>query len=54
MKIDELNLSTRACNTLLRAGINTVEKLKSFSDNELKHVLKSPTVLKEIEQATDR
>lgn len=52
MKIDELNLSTRACNTLLRAGINTVEKLKSFSDNELKHVLKSPTVLKEIEQAT--
>lgn len=30
MYVSELNLSTRVINTLLRAGINTVEKLHSL------------------------
>lgn len=38
MKIDELNLSTRTYNTLLRAGITTVEKIKGMTDEELKSV----------------
>ena len=38
MKIDALNLSTRTYNTLLRAGITTVEKIKGMTDEELKNV----------------
>ena len=34
MRINELNLSTRTYNTLLRAGIDTVEKIKGMTDEE--------------------
>lgn len=38
MKIEELNLSVRAYNCLMRAGVDTVEKLRSLSDEELMRV----------------
>ena len=38
MRIDELNLSTRTYNTLLRAGITSVEKVRGMTDEELKNV----------------
>ena len=36
--IDDLELSVRACNCLKRAGINSVEELKTLSDEDLTHV----------------
>lgn len=41
MRIDDLNLSVRTYNTLLRAGINTVEKIREMTDEDLKSVKKS-------------
>lgn len=38
MRIDDLNLSVRTYNTLLRAGINTVEKIREMTDEDLKSV----------------
>lgn len=38
MRIDELSLSIRTYNTLLRAGITTVEKIKGMTEEELKSV----------------
>ena len=38
MKIEELNLSVRAYNCLMRAGVDTVEKLRSMSDEDLMRV----------------
>ena len=38
MRIDELNLSTRTYNTLLRAGITSVEKIQGMADEEVKNV----------------
>lgn len=35
MKIDELDLSVRAYNCLFRAGVDTVEKLRELSDDDL-------------------
>lgn len=52
MRIDELNLSTRTHNTLLRAGISTVEKIKGMTDDELKSVRNmSAKCYKEVKQA---
>lgn len=52
MKIDALNLSTRTYNTLLRAGITTVEKIKGMTDEELKSVKNlSEKCRKEVKQA---
>lgn len=38
MKIDELKLSVRTHNTLIRAGITTVDQVKCMPDDELKRV----------------
>lgn len=38
MKIDDLNLSVRTYNTLLRAGITSVEKIREMTDEDLKSV----------------
>ncbi len=38
MKIDELDLSVRAYNCLIRAGIDTVEKLMELSDDDLARI----------------
>lgn len=38
MRIDDLDLSVRTYNTLLRAGINTVEKIREMTDEDLKSV----------------
>lgn len=38
MRIDELSLSIRTYNTLLRAEITTVEKIKGMTEEELKSV----------------
>ena len=52
MSIDELNLSTRTYNTLLRAGITTVEKIKGMTDEELKNVRNlSKKCLNEVKRA---
>lgn len=52
MKIDELNLSTRTYNTLLRAGITTVDKIKGMTDEELKNVRNlSKECLNEVKRA---
>ena len=52
MRIDGLNLSTRTYNTLLRAGINTVEKIKGMTDEELKNVKNlSEKCYEEVKQA---
>lgn len=52
MRIDELNLSTRTYNTLLRAGITTVEKIRGMTDKELKSVKNlSEKCRKEVKQA---
>lgn len=48
-KIDELNLSARAYNVLRRAGITTIEELKSLSRDELIRIRNmSQKTLKEI------
>lgn len=52
MRIDELNLSTRTYNTLLRAGITSVEKVRGMTDEELKNVKDlSEKCRKEVKQA---
>lgn len=52
MRIDELNLSTRTYNTLLRAEIDTVEKIKGMTDEELKNVKNlSKKCYEEVKQA---
>lgn len=52
MRIDELNLSTRTYNTLLRAGIDTVEKIRGMTDEELKSVKNlSEKCYEEVKQA---
>lgn len=52
MKIDELNLSTRTYNTLLRAGITTVEKIRGMEDEDLKKIKNlSEKCYKEVKQA---
>ena len=38
MKIDELNLSTRTYNVLLRAGVTTTEKIKKMTDDDLRNI----------------
>lgn len=38
MKIDELNLSTRTYNVLLRAGVTTTEKIKEMTDDDLRNI----------------
>lgn len=38
MKIDDLDLSVRTYNTLLRAGITSVEKIREMTDEDLKSV----------------
>lgn len=52
MRIDELNLSTITYNTLLRAGITTVDKIREMSDEELKNVKNlSKKCYEEVKQA---
>ena len=54
MRIDDLNLSVRTYNTLLRTGINTVEKIREMTDEDLKSVKNlSEKCYKEIKQAVD-
>lgn len=52
MKIDDLNLSVRTYNTLLRAGITSVEKIRGMTDEDLKSVKNlSEKCYKEVKQA---
>lgn len=52
MKIDDLNLSVRTYNTLLRAGITSVEKIREMTDEDLKSVKNlSEKCRKEVKQA---
>ena len=53
MRIDELNLSVRTHNTLVRAGITTVERIKRMSDDELRSVRNLSTkCIEEVRKAT--
>lgn len=53
MRIDELNLSVRTHNTLVRAGITTVEQIKRMSDDELISVRDlSKKLFEEVKRAT--
>lgn len=55
MKIDELNLSVRTYNALLRAGITEVDKLEKMSDTELGTIRNlSGRCVMEIKQAIRR
>lgn len=38
MKITELDLSVRSYNVLLRAGIDTTEKIKEMTDDDLRQI----------------
>ena len=52
--IDDLNLSARAYNVLRRAGITTIEELKSLSRDELIRIRNmSQKTLKEIIEKMD-
>lgn len=52
MKIDELDLSTRTYNVLLRAGIKTTEKIKEMTDDDLRHIKNlNEKCLKEVKRA---
>lgn len=52
MKIDELGLTTRTHNLLLRSGLTTTEKIKEKSDDDLKRIRNmSERCYKEIKQA---
>lgn len=52
MKIEDLDLSVRTYNTLLRAGITSVEKIRKMTDEDLKSVKNlSEKCRKEVKQA---
>lgn len=52
MRIDDLDLSVRTYNALLRAGITTVEKIREMKDEDLKSVKNmSDKCYKEVKRA---
>lgn len=55
MKITDLDLSVRSYNVLLRAGIDTTEKIKEMTDDDLRQIKHlNEKCLKEIREAVDQ
>lgn len=55
MKITELDLSVRSYNVLLRAGIDTTEKIKEMTDDDLRQIKHlNEKCLKEIREVVDQ
>lgn len=55
MKITDLDLSVRSYNVLLRAGIDTTEKIKEMTDDDLRQIKHlNEKCLKEIREVVDQ